>query len=92
MVAHAVPHVGTVDRGPQVIHIVWTEQKDLKHTNTYVGYIVEEARDSMRQRHANRGGSWTEVRRAVCELWWMDLTTCGVSAIPEAVICQIHET
>ena len=28
--------------------------------------------------------------RVVCELWWMDLTTCDVSASPEAVICQMH--
>ena len=26
----------------------------------------------------------------MCELWWMDLTTCDVSAIPESVICQMH--
>ena len=26
----------------------------------------------------------------MCELWWMDLTTCGVSAILEVVICQMH--
>ena len=26
----------------------------------------------------------------MCEFWWMDLTTCDVSAILEAVICQIH--
>ena len=26
----------------------------------------------------------------MCELWWMDLTTCDVSASLEAVICQIH--
>ena len=26
----------------------------------------------------------------MCELWWTDLTTCDVSASPEAVICQIH--
>ena len=33
----AVPHVGTVDRGPKVIHAVWMEQKALKHTNTCMG-------------------------------------------------------
>ena len=49
-----------------------------------------EARESVQQRHANRGGSRTEVRRAVCEFWWMNFTTCDVSAIPEEVICQIH--
>ena len=42
------------------------------------------------QRHTNRGGSRTEVKRVVCELWWMDLTTCGVSASLEAFICQMH--
>ena len=26
----------------------------------------------------------------MCELWWTNLTTCDVSASPEAVICQIH--
>ena len=26
----------------------------------------------------------------MCELWWMDLTTCDVSASLGAVICQIH--
>ena len=26
----------------------------------------------------------------MCELWWMDLTTCDVSASLEVVICQIH--
>ena len=26
----------------------------------------------------------------MCELWWMELTTCDVSASPEVVICQIH--
>ena len=26
----------------------------------------------------------------VCVLWWMDLTTCDVSASPGAFICQIH--
>ena len=30
------------------------------------------------------------VERAMCELQWMDLTTCDVSVSPEAVICQIH--
>ena len=24
------------------------------------------------------------------ELWWMDLTTCDVSAIWKGVMCQIH--
>ena len=51
---------------------------------------MAEARESVRQRYANRGGSRTEVRRVVCELWWMDLTTCDVSASPETVICQMH--
>ena len=49
-----------------------------------------EARESVWQRHPNRGGSRTEVRRVMCELWWMDLTTCDVSASMEAVICLIH--
>ena len=44
----------------------------------------------MRQRHANRGGSQTEVRRVVCELWWMGLTICDVSASLVVVICQMH--
>ena len=44
-VTQAVPHVGTVDRGPNVIRIVWTEQKALKHTNTCVGYIMVEAHE-----------------------------------------------
>ena len=26
----------------------------------------------------------------MCELWWMDLTRCDVSAIPEVVICLMH--
>ena len=26
----------------------------------------------------------------MCESWWTDLTTCGVSASPEAIICQMH--
>ena len=26
----------------------------------------------------------------MCELLWMELTTCDVSASPEAVICQMH--
>ena len=60
----AVPHVEMVDRGPKVICAVWMEQKALKHTNTCVGYIAAEARESMGKRHANRGGSRTEVRRA----------------------------
>ena len=64
-IAHAVPHVGMVDRGPKVIHVVWMEQKALKHTNTCVGQIVVEACETVQQRHANRGGSWIEVRR-VC--------------------------
>ena len=25
----------------------------------------------------------------MCDLWWTDLTTCDVSASPEAVICQM---
>ena len=53
VVAHAVPHVGTVGRGPQVIHVVWMEQKALKHTNTCMGYIMVEACESVRQRHTN---------------------------------------
>ena len=65
MVAHAAPHVGIVDRGPKVIYAVWTEQKALKHTNTCVGYITAEACVMVRQRHTNRGGSQTEVRK-VC--------------------------
>ena len=66
-VAQAVRRVRTVDRGPKVIHIVWMDQKALKHTNTFVGYIVAEACKSVQQRHANRGGCRTEVRRAcVC--------------------------
>ena len=44
----------------------------------------------MRQRHANQGGSQTKVRRAMCELWWTELTTCDVSVSLEAFICQIH--
>ena len=47
-VAQAVPHVGTVDRGPKVIYVVWTEQQTLKHTNACVGYIVAEAYESVR--------------------------------------------
>ena len=67
MVEQAVPHVGTVDSGPKVIRVVWTEQKDLKHTNTCVGYITTDARELVWQRHTNRDGSWIEVRRAcVC--------------------------
>ena len=26
----------------------------------------------------------------MCELWWMELTTCDVSASSEAVICQMN--
>ena len=26
----------------------------------------------------------------MCELWWMELTTCDVSAILKAVMCQMH--
>ena len=62
----------------------------LEHTGTCMGRIAGEARESIRQRYANRGGSRTEVRRAVCELRWMDLTTCDVSESTEVVICQIH--
>ena len=51
---------------------------------------MEEAHESVRQRHANQGGSQTEVRRFVCELRWTELTTCDVHASLEAVICQIH--
>ena len=59
--------VAQVDRGPKVSCAVWMEQKALKHTNTCMGYIVAEAYESVRQRHANKGGSWIEVRRAcVC--------------------------
>ena len=62
-----MPHVGTVDRGPKVIRVVWTEQKALKHTNTCVGYIAIEACESVRKRHTNRGDSQTEVGTAcVC--------------------------
>ena len=65
--AWAVPHVGTVDRGPEVIGVLWMEQKALKHTNTCVGYIVAEACETVWYMHANQGGSRTEVRRAcVC--------------------------
>ena len=65
--AQAVTHVVTVDRGPKVIHTVWMQQKALKHTNTCVGYIVAKVCDSMWQRHANRGGSRIDIRRAcVC--------------------------
>ena len=85
-----MPHVGMVDSGPKVICAVWREKMALKHTNTCTGYITTEAHKSVRQRHANQGGSWIEVRRVVCELWWMDLTTCDVSASPKAVICQMH--
>ena len=53
VVARVVPHVGTVHRGPKVIHGVWTDQKALKHTNTCVGYIVAEAHEMVWQRHAN---------------------------------------
>ena len=31
-----------------------------------------------------------QVRRAMSKLWWMDLTTCDVSASPVVVICQMH--
>ena len=51
---------------------------------------MAEASELVRQRHANRCGSRTEVKRALCELWWMELTTCGVSASPEAVILKMH--
>ena len=44
----------------------------------------------VRQRHANQGGFQTEVKRVMCELWWMELTTYDVSASLEAVICQMH--
>ena len=26
----------------------------------------------------------------MCELWWIELTTCDVNASPEAFICQMH--
>ena len=90
VVARAVPHVETVDRGPKVIHAVWMKQKALKDTNTCTGQIAIGARESVRQRHANQGGSQTEVRRFVCELRWMELTTCDVSASPGELLCQIH--
>ena len=64
VVAQAVPHVRTVDSGPKIICVVWTEQKALKHTNTCMGYITAKARETVQQRHANRGGSRTEVKRA----------------------------
>ena len=83
-------HVGTVDSGPKVIRAVWMEQVALKHTNTCTGQIAAEARKLVRQRHANRSGSQTEDKRVVCELWWMDLTTCDESTSLEVVICQIH--
>ena len=50
-----------------------------------------EVRESVWQWHANRCGSRIEVRRVVCELWWTKLTTYGVSASLEVVICQMHE-
>ena len=65
MVAHAVPHVGMMERGPKVIRVVWMEQKALKHTNRCMGYIAAEARESVWQRHANQSGSRIEVGR-VC--------------------------
>ena len=66
-VAQEMPHVGMVESGPKVIHAVWTEQKALKHTSTCVGQIATESCESVRQRHANRGGYLTEVKRAcVC--------------------------
>ena len=52
--------------------------------------MAAEVRELVWQRHANRGGSQTKVRRVMCELWWMDLITCDVSASMEVVICQIH--
>ena len=62
-----VPHVKMMDKGPKVIRAIWMEQKDLKHTNTYVRYIVAEANETVRQRNANQGGSLIEVRReSVC--------------------------
>ena len=62
-----MPNVGTVYRGPKVICAVQTAQKALKHTNTCVGYIAVEAYETVWQRHANRGGSRTKVKRAcVC--------------------------
>ena len=53
-------------------------------------YIPIHARDRSRQRHANQGGSRTEVKRVLCELWWMDWTTFNVSASLEIVICQMY--
>ena len=29
-------------------------------------------------------------QESMCELRWMDLTTCDVSASPRVVLCQIH--
>ena len=26
----------------------------------------------------------------MCELWWIELTTCDVTTSSEVVICQIH--
>ena len=57
---------------------------------TYTGQIATEVSESVRQWHANRCGSQTEVKRVVCELWWTDWTTCGVSASPETIICQMY--
>ena len=52
---------------------------------------MAEARKSVRQRHANQGGSRTEVRRVcVCVLRWTTLTTCDVSVSSGALICLIH--
>ena len=86
-----MPHVETVNRGPKVIRVVWTEQKAHKHTNTCVGQIAAEARESVQQRHANQGGSRTEVKRGLCELWLMVWTTYDVSESPETFICEIND-
>ena len=39
-----------------------------------------------------RKSTWLSDRgqESVCELRWMDLTTCDVSASPGAVLCQTH--
>ena len=44
----------------------------------------------MQKRDVNRGGSRTEVKRVMCELWWMELNICDVSASLETIICQMH--
>ena len=85
-----VPLCWDNDSGPKVIRVVWMEQVALKHTNTCTGQIVAEACKLVRQRHENQGGAQKEVKRVMCDLWLMDLTTCDVSASSEAVICQMH--